>query len=189
MLTVSSRNQIIIGVVLGLAMAATRSHHFANVHHLPDASWAMFFLAGVYLRPWQALPGLLALVFGIDFMAFQQNNDSAACFTPAYAFILPALASLWLAGRWYAGRYQFAWRTFAPLSMAVLVGALVCEFWASGGYYLFSGYFQPTFSEFSARMLEYFPADLQTMIVYLGLTVLIHAVLTLARQRVAAIAP
>src|SRR5690554_3136356 len=48
-------------IVLGLAvlMAATRSHHFASVTHLPDASWAVFFLAGFYLRPLWVFPALL----------------------------------------------------------------------------------------------------------------------------------
>jgi hypothetical protein len=34
------------GLLLAALMLATRSHHFASPLHLPDASWAVFFLAG-----------------------------------------------------------------------------------------------------------------------------------------------
>jgi len=50
-----------IGLILVAAMAATRFHHLGDALHLPDASWALFFLAGVYLSPaW-----LLVLVGGV----------------------------------------------------------------------------------------------------------------------------
>ena len=47
-------------IALGLAalMAATRSHHFASVTHLPDASWAVFFLAG-FISAALGFPALL----------------------------------------------------------------------------------------------------------------------------------
>ncbi len=43
-----------IGLLLAALMTATRSHHFASTLHLPDASWAGFFLAGA------PLPGVFA---------------------------------------------------------------------------------------------------------------------------------
>ena len=55
-----------IALLAGLAavMAATRLHHFAV---LPDASWAVFFVAGFYLRRWTAwaFPLLMALVASV----------------------------------------------------------------------------------------------------------------------------
>ena len=50
MLILSNRNQLIIGLLLTIMMVLTRSEHFATLYHLADASWVVFFLAGVYLR-------------------------------------------------------------------------------------------------------------------------------------------
>ncbi len=49
MIPVSPRSALAIGLSLALLMAATRSHHFATALHLPDASWAVFFLAGDFI--------------------------------------------------------------------------------------------------------------------------------------------
>ncbi len=47
-------------LLLAALMAATRVHHFASI---PDASWAVFFAAGFYLRTqWRwAFPALMAI--------------------------------------------------------------------------------------------------------------------------------
>lgn len=67
MLSLTSRQQLAIGIALALLMALTRSHHWAMLHALPDASWAIFFLAGVYLRPLWVVPGLMLEAALVDF--------------------------------------------------------------------------------------------------------------------------
>ncbi len=190
MLTLSTRNQVLIGAVLVLLLAATRGQHFATPWQLPDASWAIFFLAGLYLRPVWVLPALLVFVWGLDFLPYLRNGASLAeilgggqafCLTPAYFFLLPAYGALWLAGRWYARRHRFEWRTLLPLAGAAFVGALVCELFSSGGFYFFSGRFtEPTLAEFGARLLRYFPAYLGSLAFYVGIAAVIHALLGLA---------
>lgn len=178
MRSVSIPNQLIIGVVMVLLLIATRDYHFVSLHNLPGASWAVFFLAGVYLRPQWVLPGLLAFTWGLDFAAYAWGGASGFCFSPAYVFLLPAYSALWLAGRWYAKRYCFEWRTLVPLTAAVLVGAAVCELFSSGGFYFFSGRFaEPTLAEFGGRVLTYFPAYLQSLVFYVALAVAVHVVL------------
>ena len=122
MLTLSTRNQLAIGLLLVSLMILTRSHHFASVHNLADASWAIFFLAGAYLRSAWPLLGFFALSWWLDFAAYTWGGVSDFCITPAYVFLLPAYASLWLAGRWYAKRHQFSWHTVMPLSLSVMTG-------------------------------------------------------------------
>ncbi len=190
MLTLSTRNQVLVGAVLVLLLAATRGQHFATPWQLPGASWAVFFLAGVYLRPAWVLPALFALVWGLDFMPHLQSGASLAeivgggqafCLTPAYFFLLPAYGALWFAGRWYARRYRFEWRTLLPLAGAAFAGALVCELFSSGGFYFFSGRFaEPTLAEFGARLMRYFPAYLGSLAFYVGIAAVIHALLGLA---------
>lgn len=185
MLTLSSRNQLVIGAVLLLLLVATRGHHFAPLNGLPGASWAVFFLAGVYLRPVWVLPGLLALTWLLDFMAYAWGGTSGFCLTPAYLFLLPAYGALWFAGRWYAGRHRFAWPTMLPLAVAALAGAAVCELFSSGGFYFFSGRFaEPTLAEFGARLVKYFPSYLQSLSFYVGIAAVVHALFGLAHNAI-----
>ena len=181
MRTLSSRHQFLIGTVLVVLLIATRGQHFASLHNLPGASWAVFFLAGVYLRPAWALPGLLALTWTVDFAAYLAGGAGSFCLTPAYVFLLPAYSALWLAGRWYAHRHRFDGRTLLPLTAALLVGASVCELFSSGGFYFFSGRFaDPTLAEFGIRLTRYFPPYLQSLAFYVGSAAALHAVLGLA---------
>ncbi|WP_126453642.1 hypothetical protein [Sulfuriflexus mobilis] len=183
MLTLSPRNQIIIGLVLTLLMIGTRGHHFATLEHLPGASWAVFFLAGVYLRPAWVLPGLLALTWLLDFAAFTWGGASGFCLTPAYIFLLPAYSALWFSGRWYTNRHRFEWRTLMPLALAMLAGAAVCELFSSGGFYFFSGRFTaPNFAEFAMRLVTYFPAYLQSLAFYVGVASVLHTMVALTHN-------
>ena len=153
----------------------TREYHFASWHSLPGATWAVFFIAGVYLKPKWTLPLLLLLTWTLDFSAFKWGSASDFCLTPAYAFLLPAYSSLWLAGYWYSKHYHFSFRTLPLLIFSVFIGAFFCELFSSGGFYLFSGYFsQPNLTEFIARELIYFPAYLFSLYFYISVAALIH---------------
>ena len=101
-MTLSNPQRAGIFAILAIVMAATRVNHFAA---LPDASWAVFFVAGFYLRGslrW-AFPLLIALAVLIDFIVITgqgMNFWSHYCVSIAYWFLLPAYLSLWFAGSW-----------------------------------------------------------------------------------------
>ncbi|SEN70228.1 hypothetical protein [Nitrosomonas marina] len=176
MLALATRNQIIIGVLLALLMIVTRGHHFASLQNLPSASWAVFFLAGVYLRSAWLLPGFFTFAWILDFAGYTWGGASGFCLTPAYFFLLPAYASLWLAGRWYANQHGFSWRTFLPLSLSLIVSTLVCRMFSSGGFYLFSGHFEEkTLVEFSERFMKHLPLFFEAFVFYVAIAVAIHA--------------
>ncbi|MCE7913137.1 MAG: hypothetical protein DYH15_00365 [Nitrosomonas sp. PRO4] len=176
----SFRNQIMVALLLAVSMILTRSHHFTSVHNLADASWAIFFLAGIYLRSVWLLPGFFALSWWLDFAAYTWGGVSDFCITPAYVFLMPAYTSLWLAGRWYAKRYQFAWNTFMPLSLSGFAGLTVCELFSGGGFYFFSGRIAETnWYEFGEQLFKYFPMYIETFGFYVGITILIHIVFTI----------
>ncbi|HEX2796630.1 MAG TPA: hypothetical protein VHN38_06045 [Immundisolibacter sp.] len=165
-----------VGLLLAALMIATRSHHFASALHLPDASWAVFFLAGALLPGWLPLAGLLALAAAVDYVAITFGGVSAFCVSPAYGFLLPAYGALYAAGRWYAGRHQPQWRSLLPFSGAALAGTAVCEVLSSGGFCFLSGRFaEPTLAEFGARLARYFPHALEGMALYLGAAVITYA--------------
>jgi hypothetical protein len=185
MLTLSTRSQMAIGLSLVLLMILTRSHHFASVHNLADASWVIFFLAGLYLRSAWPLLGFFALSWWLDFAAYAWGGVSDFCLTPAYVFLLPAYTALWLAGRWYAKHYQFAWHTILPLSFSAIMGLVLCELFSSGGFYFFSGRFSDTtLNTFGEQLIRYFPLYAETFLFYLGITVVIHSLFALIVKQI-----
>ena len=183
MLKLDTRDQLWIGLALALLMALTRVQTGAFGHAVPDASFAVFFLAGLYLRPVWAIPALFALGFVMDLAAVGWAGISAFCLSPAYLMLVPAYAALWAAGRWYGGRHQTNWRTLLPLGASLAVGVTIAELFASGGFYLFSGRFvEPTLAGFAERLTQYFPNTLTALALYAGLAVGVHlAVVALAR--------
>jgi hypothetical protein len=114
-ITTTLRSAFAIGFSLAVLMAATCSHHFATALHVPDASWAVFFVAGFYLRPLWTFPALLALAGVSDYVAITSFGVSDFCMSPAYGFLLPAYGSLWFAGRWYAARHRFTFSHAGPV--------------------------------------------------------------------------
>ncbi|MGQ0591320.1 MAG: hypothetical protein ACT4QB_01375, partial [Gammaproteobacteria bacterium] len=177
----TDRHTVLIALALALCMAATRSDHFAGELHLPDASAAVFFLAGVYLRPMWMLPALLVEAALIDYLAIAFGGVSSFCMSPAYGFLLPACGALWLAGRWYAVRHRFAFSTLLALAASVVIGDVVSELFSSGGFYFFSGRFEPNLAEFGARIGRYFPSSLATLAFYVAVAAIVHAALAAVR--------
>ena len=178
-MNLSVRNQLTIGAGLVLLMILTREYHFSSLHSLPGASWAIFFLAGLYLRSIWPLAGFFVLTWALDFSAYTWGGASSFCLTSSYIFLLPAYSALWYAGSWYARRYQFEWQTLLPLSLSLMLGAAVCELFSSGGFYFFSGRFEETtLIEFGQRLVQYFPHYVGSLVFYIGIAVVIHTMFT-----------
>lgn len=185
MLNLSAHIQLMIATVLIMLMMVTRGDYFLSLGQLPDASWAIFFLVGIYLRSAWLLLGFFALSWALDFVAYQWGGVSDFCLTPAYIFLLPAYASLWLAGRWYAARYQFKWVTLIPLALSASVGLVLCELFSSGGFYFFSGRFDiTTLAEYIQRTVQYFPYYVESFLLYMGMAVTAHIAFTLVYRAI-----
>lgn len=177
MLTLSKNNQMLIGILLVAMIIITRGHHFASINHLPSASLAVFFLAGLYLRSIWVFPALLALCAGLDYFAITVGGVSSFCVTPAYSFLLLAYGVLWLAGRWFARRYRFKWSTLLPLTGSLAIAATVSELFSSGGFYFLGGRFAETsLTEFGSRLVKYFPQQLESLAFWLGIALLVHVI-------------
>ena len=124
---ISLKNQLLIGSGLLLLMILTRSNILT---HLADASWAIFFLVGFYLRDKSlsrlAFPLFFLAAFVIDLVVIDAQGGVHYCFTPSYPFLIPAYAAMWFAGRWLANHYQENVRGFANLVGSAVVGVAVC---------------------------------------------------------------
>ena len=67
MLRLSKNQNIALIFMLSAIMWLTRGHHFASLSQLPDASWAIFFIAGFYFSSFAVIGLILAQAFLIDY--------------------------------------------------------------------------------------------------------------------------
>ena len=175
-----SQRPLLIAIGLIALMAATRMHHFGTSLHLPDASLAVFILAGFFIASPLLFGALLAEAALIDYLAITQFGVSDFCVTPAYWALIPTYAVLWFAGRRYAHIHQttlrglgvFAAISFAALSIAFLI--------SNGAFYAFSGRFPDmSMAEYTARVTQYYVPYLTSAVVYLVPAVLVYAIFTM----------
>jgi hypothetical protein len=180
----SRRTQTLIGLSLAAVMAATRFHHFGDALHVPDASWALFFLAGFYLSPaW--LLGLLLEAVAIDVAAVGWMGVSGYCLTPAYAGLQIAHLALWAGGRW-SGRHLHTDGLGLVRLAVVATGITALAFVVSNGtFYWFGGRVGETsLAQFAQTFVDYSPRFLASTLAYLGVAGLAHAfIVNLSRGR------
>ncbi|GGE40406.1 hypothetical protein GCM10007276_17170 [Agaricicola taiwanensis] len=136
----TARTSFIVPLLLALAMLATRFHHFGIGTVLPDASVAIFFLLGVSGLGIGWLAAFFALGFGIDVAAIGLANVPAVCFTWGYAFMAPAYAVLWLAGRSVASTNYRGFAGGARVGLALVAGVIGFFALSNLGYYLGGGF-------------------------------------------------
>jgi len=162
-----------IASALALLMAATRFNHFGTAVALPDASYAIFFLTGLFLgRARGAAMILLSLLSGavlVDCYAINFQNVSAWCVTPAYGLLQLAYIVLWLMGRVFAPHHALNLRGFLNLGLMTFAAGSVAFWIANVAFFLFSGYFgNMTFGEYVAGVVGYQVSYVIVMLVYVG---------------------
>lgn len=176
--------QVGIFAALVLLMAATRFYsHFGSSVSLPDASLAVFFLAGFYLAR-LTLPAAAAFVLllleagGVDYYAIVFRGVSDSCVSPAYWFLIPTYACMWYAGRWFAARQQMRWASLGVLA-AVAWGSTTMAFLISNAsYYLLSGRFADiSLMQYAGRIAKYYPPYLSCTMLYLACAAALHVLL------------
>ncbi len=152
----SDRVTIFLSVTaLAVLMLVTRFHHFGSGINLPDASLAVFFLAGLFLS-WRWFPAFALLAAGIDYAAIAWAGVSDYCVTPAYAFLLPTYAAMTFAG-FRARRYRaLGVADLVPLALLAVLGGVVAFAISNGSFYFFSGRFAGlSYAEYLARTAHY----------------------------------
>jgi hypothetical protein len=176
---------IVIFAVLAALMAATRFNHFGSAFSFPDASYAVFFLGGLYLS---RLARVSALVFIallleaglIDYYATSVQGISDWCMTPAYWFLIPTYGSLWLVGRWVSSRPAMQNHTMENKGLVVLALAawLASSFafaFSNVTFYLFSERFADmSMVEYSTRVAQYYVSYVSVALLYIACAVAVH---------------
>jgi hypothetical protein len=178
-------SQWILGIALIALMAMTRGHHFASIDILPSASWAVFFLAGFYLRASWMLPLLMAQAFIMDFMpVLTEGVTDAYCLTPAYWVLVPAYSLMWFAGRLAKDHAAVNLFSITRFAVIVVLATLITQLISSGGYYVWSGKFpDPSMAEFADRIVKYLPKHAVNIAFYLTVSLCIHWVVRESQQR------
>lgn len=177
----SQRVQLAVALALAALLAMTRGHHFASVESLPSASWAVFFLAGVFIRSRWAFPALFLVAVALDFGALWSGAVSDWCLSPAYWLLVPAYGALWFGGRLFADRQLQGLRQLGWLAVCVMVSAFVTQVISSGGFYFFSGrYAEPTFAGLVERLVIYYPRYLSTLAMYVSFAAVLYVALSTA---------
>lgn len=170
--------------VLVLLMAATRVNHFAAI---PDASWAVFFIGGFYLRQWTrwAFPLLMALAVVVDWIVIRRSGLDFwqhYCVSPGYWMLLPAYFAMWGGGMLLRGGYHGAtWSALGKGALLLVAAVAVCHLFAQGGFYWTSdNVAAPTLGGWAKNYSDWFLPYLRTAAVYVGLA----AALQLATEQV-----
>lgn len=180
--------------LLAAAMAATRFNHFGTAFSLPDASYAVFFLGGLYLAKTARLSLIAFMVLVIeaglidwDAAAVQGINDWFI--TPAYWFLIPTYASLWLAGSWYALRNSpdnnntAGW--ISGLGATVFAASSFAFLFSNATFFFFSGrYADMSLIEYSSRIAQYYVPYVSVALLYIAAAVAIQmAIDIIGRQK------
>ena len=169
---------------LMLAMAATRINHFGSAFCRPDASWAVFFLGGLYLsqhaRASQVIFGLLLIQAGLmDSYVTNVLGVSDWCITPAYGFLIPTYGSLWLIGRWFALRHTSNGNGFVWLAVSAFAANSIAFLLSNASFYLVSGRFSAMpVTEYASRVSEYYVSYVAMSMLYIASAVGIHLLIT-----------
>jgi hypothetical protein len=180
-----------IGAALVLLMLTTRSNlisHFGTSLFLPDASYAVFFLGGLFLgRVRGALAILAVLIFQaalVDFYAINFAGISAYCVTSAYGFMVFAYAALWFVGRWFAPRYELTGKGVLGLTGATVVAGSAAFVIANVSFYLLAGYFDSmSVVEYVSRVSQYYGSYVAVMAMYVGFAVGVQMLSRLNRHQ------
>lgn len=164
-------------VALAALMVATRFHHFGTALNLPDASMAIFFAGGLYLRRHWQFAALAVLALVIDWAAVSLAGTDDFCVTPAYSFLLPAYAVLWYGGRLVAERVRMTWSSAAAVLGVGLVCATLSFVISNGAFYWIGGRHADTnVAGWIASALQWGPLFVRTTMAYLVAAAVLHSV-------------
>lgn len=172
-----------ISAALILLMAATRYNHFGSSVALPDASYAVFFLGGLYLGRTRGGMTILAMLLLeaalVDFYAISFQGISAWCVTSAYGFLMFAYAVLWFVGRWYAPHQQLTGKGLSGLFAVSLAAGSLAFVIANVSFYLLAGYFDNmSVAEYASRVAQYFGSYVAVTAIYIGCAVIVQMAFT-----------
>ncbi len=177
----SRKNVLLVTALLALWMLLTRHGHF-----MPDASMAIFFLGGLFVRRHLAFLGLLVLSVLIDWAAISLAGVSDFCVTAAYAFLPLAYAVLWYGAKGCGAMLarQKSLPRLAGLGVAAFVLASASFLVSNGAFYWLGGRVaEPTMGGWLANAWQWGPLFVGTTLAWLALPLVAQAVVGMLADR------
>ena len=180
-----SVKQLGIFSALVLVMAATRFNHFGSSISLPDASLAVFLLAGItmprfHLQSLSVFVFLLLIAGGVDYYAINIIGVSDWCVTPAYWFLIPTYAVMWFGGSWFASKLQLTLHSFILFGSVSLLTTSVAFIISNVSFYLFSARFADmSITEYTERIAQYYSSYLSGSLLYLAMAAALYISLSM----------
>ena len=176
--------------LLVLLMAGTRINHFAPV---PDASWAVFFIGGFYLRSWTrwAFPLLMGLAVVVDWVVISNqgmNFWQHYCVSAAYWMLVPAYFAMWAGGmllrRYYTGATL---KSLGLLAASLMASVALCHLIAQGSFYWISASVaEPSFAGWAKNYSDWLLPYMQTAAMYVGAAAVVQVVVEATSKQPAA---
>ncbi|WP_312367387.1 hypothetical protein [Stenotrophomonas sp.] len=188
-MTANVQRAIILSLLV-LLMAGTRLNHFAPV---PDASWAVFFIGGFYLRNWTrwAFPLLMGLAVVVDWVVISNQGMSFwqhYCVSAAYWMLIPAYFAMWAGGmllrRYYTGA---SLKSLGLLAASVIGSVALCHLIAQGSFYWISASVaEPSVAGWAKNYSDWLLPYMQTAAMYVGAAAVVQIVVEATSKQPAA---
>lgn len=177
-----------IVAALILLIALTRYNHFGSTAALPDASYAVYFLGGLFLGRVRGALAILALLLVeaalVDYYAINFAGVSGWCVTSAYGFLVFAYSALWFVGRWYAPRHDLTVKGLSGLFAAAVAAGSLAFVIANVSFYLLAGYFGSMgVVEFTASVAQYYGSYVTVAVIYIGCAVVVQMLLAMLNAK------
>jgi len=159
--------------------------HFSPALRAPDATLAVFFLAGLWLASAPFVLVLLGAAALADQIAFAGGVPDW-CLTPAYVCLIPAYLVMWFAGRYCRGADLMSAAGAFRMIGALAIGCLIEFIISSGSFFLWSGYF-PAMSagEYWSKTIGYYPSYLGWAAVYIAAALAVASIVRAFRSETA----
>ena len=176
--------------LLVLLMAGTRINHFAPV---PDASWAVFFIGGFYLRNWTrwAFPLLMGLAVVVDWAVISSQGMSFwqhYCVSAAYWMLIPAYFAMWAGGMLLRRYYRSAsLKSLGLLAVTVIGSVALCHLIAQGSFYWISASVaEPSFAGWAKNYSDWLLPYMRSAAMYIGAAALVQVAVEATSKQSAA---
>ena len=177
MKSLSGSRFILLFAALVLVMLTTRFKHFGDVLHLPDASMAIFFIGGLFLRKHWAFAVFILLAAGLDEVSIHYAGISDYCVTVAYAFLPLAYAALWYGGRLYSSSLRADALPLVGAWCVALLSASLSFAISNGSFYWLGGrYANPHMAEYLERLSQWGPLFVRTTMGYVTVALVAYLV-------------
>ncbi len=155
-LPVWNKHSLWLCIFLMLLLCVTHPHPFSALTHLPNVTIPVMFVAAYYLQRWSVFALFMSLVALLDTFSVRWLGVQSHCITPAWLCMIPAYASCWLGGRLLLKNSTLSLRNALTVSFYAFVSFTFSFMFSNGGFYIYSGYFQPNMAGYLEQVQRYY---------------------------------